>query len=156
MGVLPFHFRFSVLEPISSRVLELEFGQYDEFRVQARTRFTPWRAEFEHINGTRHELEFEFEIEKNSTEPSSSKHYSLKLGSYTPLIPTPSQPQVPHKQSIELIIFRVHFGSRFDRWYKCTYVGGNIGLFDEPYDLDCLSFIKVETIVKKFEYQQDA
>jgi hypothetical protein len=31
------------------------------------------------------------------------------------------------------VIFRVHFGGRFDRLYKCTYVGGDIGLFDEAY-----------------------
>jgi hypothetical protein len=51
------------------------------------------------------------------------------------------------------VIFMVHFGGRFDRPYKCTYVGGKIGLFDEPFDLDCLLFIEIETIVKKFRYQ---
>jgi hypothetical protein len=43
--------------------------------------------------------------------------------------------------------FWVYFRSRFDRQYKCTYVGGDIGLFDESYDLDCLSFFEVEKIV---------
>ena len=33
-----------------------------------------------------------------------------------------------------------------------TYVGGKIGLFDEPYDLDYLSFIEIEIKVKKFGY----
>jgi thiamine monophosphate kinase len=51
------------------------------------------------------------------------------------------------------VIFRVHFGSRFDRRYKYTYVGGDIGLYDDAYDLDMLSFFEVERIVKKFGYQ---
>jgi len=38
------------------------------------------------------------------------------------------------------VIFRVHHGSWFDRRYKCIYVGGDIGLYKESYDLDCLSF----------------
>jgi hypothetical protein len=53
----------------------------------------------------------------------------------------------------EDVIFRVHFGGRFDRRFKCTYVGGDIGLFDEPYDLDCLSFIEIQRVVRKFGYQ---
>jgi hypothetical protein len=47
------------------------------------------------------------------------------------------------------VIFRVHYGGRFDRRYKCTDVGGNIGLYEESYDLDCLSFIEIEIVVKK-------
>jgi hypothetical protein len=65
----------------------------------------------------------------------------LCVGSYT------------YRMASEDVIFRVHFGGRFDRRFKCTYVGGNIGLFDEPYDLDCLSFIEIEMIVRKFGYQ---
>jgi hypothetical protein len=38
------------------------------------------------------------------------------------------------------VIFRVHYGGRFDRRHRCTKVGGNIGLYEEPYDLDCPSF----------------
>jgi hypothetical protein len=38
------------------------------------------------------------------------------------------------------VIFRVHYGGWFDRRHKCTYVGGDIWLYDETYDLDCLSF----------------
>jgi hypothetical protein len=51
------------------------------------------------------------------------------------------------------VIFRVHYGGRFDRRYRCTYVGGNVGLYEESYDLDRLSFIEIETVVKKFGYQ---
>jgi hypothetical protein len=51
------------------------------------------------------------------------------------------------------VIFRFHYRGRFDRRYKCTYVGGNIGLYEDTYDLDCLSFIEIETIVTKFGYQ---
>jgi hypothetical protein len=50
------------------------------------------------------------------------------------------------------VIFRVHYGGRFDRRHRCTYVGGNIGLYEEPYDLDCLSFFEIENVVKKFGY----
>jgi hypothetical protein len=51
------------------------------------------------------------------------------------------------------VIFRVHYEGRFDRRYRCTYVGGNVGLYEESYDLDRLSFIEIETVVKKFGYQ---
>jgi hypothetical protein len=51
------------------------------------------------------------------------------------------------------VVFRVHFGGQFDRWHKFTYVGGDIGLNEETYDLDCQSFVEIETIVKKFGYQ---
>jgi hypothetical protein len=50
------------------------------------------------------------------------------------------------------VIFRVHYGGRFDRRHRCTYVGGNIGLYDEAYDLDRLSFFEIERVVKKFGY----
>lgn len=50
------------------------------------------------------------------------------------------------------VIFRVHYGGRFDWQHRCTYVGGNIGLYDEAYDLDRLSFFEIERIVKIFEY----
>jgi hypothetical protein len=42
---------------------------------------------------------------------------------------------------------------RFDRRYKCTYVGGDIRLYEKTYDLDCLSFFEIETVVRKFGYQ---
>jgi hypothetical protein len=51
------------------------------------------------------------------------------------------------------VIFLVNYGGRFDRQDKCMYVGGKIGVFDETYDLDCLSFIEIERIVKKYGYQ---
>ena len=51
------------------------------------------------------------------------------------------------------VIFTVHYGDRFNRKYKCTYVGRKIGVFDDTYDLVCLSFIEIKTIVKKFGYQ---
>jgi hypothetical protein len=51
------------------------------------------------------------------------------------------------------VIFTVHYGGRFNRKHACTYVGGKIGVYDDTYDLDCLSFIEIETIVKKFGYQ---
>ncbi|KAB8849522.1 hypothetical protein FH972_026766 [Carpinus fangiana] len=51
------------------------------------------------------------------------------------------------------VIFSVNYGGRFDRQDKCMYVGGKIGVFDETYDLDCLSFIEIERIVKKYGYQ---
>jgi hypothetical protein len=51
------------------------------------------------------------------------------------------------------VIFRVYYGSRFDRQYRCTYVGWNIGLYEESYDLDRLSFIEIKTVVKKFGYR---
>jgi hypothetical protein len=53
----------------------------------------------------------------------------------------------------EEVIFTVHYGGRFNRKHACTYVGGKIGVYDDTYDLDYLSFIKIETIVKKFGYQ---
>jgi hypothetical protein len=48
------------------------------------------------------------------------------------------------------VIFRVHYGVRFDRQHRCTYVDGNIGLYEEPYDLDRLSFFEIERV--KFGY----
>jgi len=51
------------------------------------------------------------------------------------------------------VIFRVHYGGRFDRQYWCMSVGGNIGLYKESYDLDCLPFIEIEIVVKKFGYR---
>lgn len=51
------------------------------------------------------------------------------------------------------VIFKVYYGGRFDRRYRCTYVGGNIGLYKTSYDLDRLSFIKIEIVVKKFGYR---
>jgi hypothetical protein len=53
----------------------------------------------------------------------------------------------------EEVIFMVHYRGRFNRKKKCTYVGGKIGVYDDTYDLDCLSFIEIKTIVKKFGYQ---
>ncbi|KAB1212170.1 hypothetical protein CJ030_MR5G001748 [Morella rubra] len=46
----------------------------------------------------------------------------------------------------------VHFGGRFDRQLGCNYIGGDISVYDEIYDPDCLSFIEVETIVKTYNY----
>lgn len=51
------------------------------------------------------------------------------------------------------VIFRVHHGGGFDRRYKCIYVGGDIGLYEESYDLDRLSFFEIETVARKFGYQ---
>jgi hypothetical protein len=51
------------------------------------------------------------------------------------------------------VIFKVHYGGRFDRRNKCTYVGGQIGLYEESYNLDCLSFFEIETVARKFGYQ---
>jgi len=51
------------------------------------------------------------------------------------------------------VIFRAHYEGRFDRRNKCTYVGGQIGLYEESYDLDCLSFFKIEIVARKFGYQ---
>jgi hypothetical protein len=51
------------------------------------------------------------------------------------------------------VIFRVHYKGRFDRRHRCTYVGGNIGLYEESYDLNCLSLIEIKTVVKKFGYR---
>jgi hypothetical protein len=51
------------------------------------------------------------------------------------------------------VIFSINYGGRFDRLDKCMYIGGKIGVFDETYDLDCLSFIEIERIVKKYGYQ---
>jgi hypothetical protein len=47
----------------------------------------------------------------------------------------------------------VNYGGRFDRQDKCIYVIGKIGVLDETYDLDCLLFIEIERIVKKYGYQ---
>lgn len=52
------------------------------------------------------------------------------------------------------VIFRVHYGGRFDRRHKCMYVGGNIGLYEEPYDLDRLSFFEIKRVVTKFGYHR--
>ncbi|KAB1206956.1 hypothetical protein CJ030_MR7G008128 [Morella rubra] len=53
----------------------------------------------------------------------------------------------------EFFLFEVHFRGRFDRQLGCNYVGGDISVYDEPYEPDCLSFIEVETIVKTYGYK---
>jgi hypothetical protein len=70
------------LEPSSSRVLELEIGQYDRARARVRTEIPTWRAGLEHKNEARVKLE----LEKTLDEPISNKQYSLRIGSFTPLL----------------------------------------------------------------------
>lgn len=71
------------LEPSSSRVLELEIGQYDRARARVRTEIPTWRAGLEQKNEAR--VKLELELEKTLDEPISNKQYSLKIGSFTPL-----------------------------------------------------------------------
>jgi hypothetical protein len=73
---------FSLFELSSSRLLELEIGQYDQARARSRTGFIPWRAELKHRNRARHELE----LLKISNEPIPNNHYSLRIGSFPPLV----------------------------------------------------------------------
>jgi hypothetical protein len=49
------------------------------------------------------------------------------------------------------VIFKVHHGGQFDRRNKCIF-GRDIGLYEKSYDLDCLSFFEIETVVRKFGY----
>ncbi len=69
----------------SSRVPELELGKKYRVRARSRTGIPLVRAELEHKNWARGKLGLELELEKKLNEPSSNDHYSLKLGSITPL-----------------------------------------------------------------------
>ncbi|KAB1205801.1 Ubiquitin-conjugating enzyme E2 variant 1A [Morella rubra] len=47
----------------------------------------------------------------------------------------------------------VHYGGRFSRNFGCSYVGGDVSVYDEAYDVDCLSFFELEDIVKAYGYK---
>ncbi|KAB1223248.1 hypothetical protein CJ030_MR2G006030 [Morella rubra] len=51
------------------------------------------------------------------------------------------------------IVFKVYYGGRFDRSDGCVYVGGKMAMHHDPYDLDCISFIEVESVVKEYGYK---
>ncbi|KAB1223559.1 hypothetical protein CJ030_MR2G009176 [Morella rubra] len=51
------------------------------------------------------------------------------------------------------IVFKVHYGGRFDRSDGCIYVDGKMAMHHDPYDPNCLSFIKVEAVVKEYWYK---
>ncbi|KAB1213175.1 hypothetical protein CJ030_MR5G021753 [Morella rubra] len=53
----------------------------------------------------------------------------------------------------ELLLFEVHYSSRFGRNYECSYVGGDVSVYDELYDPNCLSFFELEDIVKTYRYK---
>ncbi|KAB1203820.1 hypothetical protein CJ030_MR8G005086 [Morella rubra] len=55
--------------------------------------------------------------------------------------------------ALKFFLFEVHYSGRFSRQFGCTYVGGDVDVYDEPYDLDCLSFFELEAIVKPFGYK---
>lgn len=48
-----------------------------------------------------------------------------------------------YSMSSEFFIFKVHFRGKFNRKYRCSYVGGDTNVYDEPYDPELLSFFKI-------------
>lgn len=55
--------------------------------------------------------------------------------------------------SSDSILFKVHYKGKFDRSNGCVYVGGNVSLHSDPYNLDCQSFIEIEDVVKEYGYK---
>ncbi|KAB1209378.1 hypothetical protein CJ030_MR6G016519 [Morella rubra] len=55
--------------------------------------------------------------------------------------------------SSEFLLFKVHYGGRFCRNFGCSYVGGDVSVYDEPYNPDCFSFFELEDIVKAYGYK---
>ncbi|KAB1228152.1 hypothetical protein CJ030_MR2G000728 [Morella rubra] len=53
----------------------------------------------------------------------------------------------------EFLVFEVHYGGRFSRHFGCSYVNGDVSMYNEPYDSNCLSFFELEDIVKPFGYK---
>lgn len=59
------------------------------------------------------------------------------------------------EMSSNSILFKVHYGCKFDRSNGCAYVGGKVFVHNDPYDPNCLSFIKIEGVVKEYGYKSD-
>lgn len=53
----------------------------------------------------------------------------------------------------EFLVFEVHYGGRFSSHFGCSYVNGDVSMYNEPYDSNCLSFFEMEDIVKPFGYK---
>jgi hypothetical protein len=50
------------------------------------------------------------------------------------------------------MMFEVHHGGQFNKEHRCTYVGGDVAHYPDPYDRDNVSFIEVGGIVKSYGY----
>ncbi|KAB1216001.1 hypothetical protein CJ030_MR4G024554 [Morella rubra] len=55
--------------------------------------------------------------------------------------------------ALDFFLFGVHYSGWFSRQFGCTYVLGDVGMYDELYDLNCLSFFELEIVVKPFGYK---
>jgi hypothetical protein len=49
--------------------------------------------------------------------------------------------------------FKVYHGGKFNRQSGCVYVGGDMHVYHEAYEFDCLSYFEIEGIVKKYGYK---
>ncbi|KAB1209264.1 hypothetical protein CJ030_MR6G007216 [Morella rubra] len=54
--------------------------------------------------------------------------------------------------SSDPFLFEVHFGGKFNQQLGCNYVGGDVAVYDEPYDRDYFSFFEMEAIVRPYGY----
>lgn len=48
--------------------------------------------------------------------------------------------------------FKVYHGGKFNRQSGCVYVGGDMHVYPDIYDFDCLSYLKIQDIAKKYGY----
>jgi len=53
---------------------------------------------------------------------------------------------------LKYLMFEVHHGDRFNREHRCTYLGGDVVNYPDPYDRDKMSFIEVERVVESYGY----
>lgn len=49
--------------------------------------------------------------------------------------------------------FKVYHGGKFNRQSGCVYVGGDMHVYHEAYEFDCLSYFEIEGVVKKYGYK---
>lgn len=51
------------------------------------------------------------------------------------------------------MVFEVHYQGRFDRRFGCEYVGGEVAIHHETYDLEKFSYFDIEGISKPYGYK---
>jgi hypothetical protein len=58
----------------------------------------------------------------------------------------------PFRMGSPELVFEVHYGGRFDGYFGCKYVGGEVAIHHETYDREMLSFFEIEGILKPYGY----
>jgi hypothetical protein len=50
------------------------------------------------------------------------------------------------------LVFEINYGGRFDRKYRCIYVGGQVDVHPDNVDPDNMPFVLIESIVRQYGY----